>query len=271
MQGPNTLPWVALTIGNTHLHWAYFDGPVLQQFWTVPHIPADLFHDIPANYWPAWSSISPALAHHRHLHSDEFPPLWVTSVVPSQTLLWRVYPKSKILGLQNIPLKGTYDTLGVDRALAVWAAGEIYGWPVLVIDGGTALTLTGADTQGQFVGGAILPGLALQLRALHTETAALPEVPLPAILPRRWATETSDAIQSGIIHTTVAGLSDAICDWDRHFPKSWIALTGGDHLRLYTYLQSRQAQNSEPVTWMSRLVCTPHLLFQGMQLLQQLH
>ncbi len=267
----NHEPWVALAIGNSHLHWAYFCGPMLQRVWIAPHVSADMLHDIPANHWPAWSQISPALKHHLNQKGKEFPLLWVASVVPSQTLLWRAYPRSQILGLEHIPLKNTYETLGIDRALATWAAGLTYGWPVLVIDGGTALTLTGADTQGQFVGGAILPGLALQMRSLHTETAALPDVTLPPTLPPRWATETQAAIQSGIIHTVIAGLHDAIQTWYQQFPHSQIVLTGGDHDVLYTYLQTRQAQKFTSAAWQSHLVCNAHLLFKGMQLLHQRH
>jgi type III pantothenate kinase len=42
--------------------------------------------------------------------------------------------------------QGLYSTMGCDRALAAYGAGEKYGYPTLVIDGGTALTLTGDDS-----------------------------------------------------------------------------------------------------------------------------
>ena len=72
----------------------------------------------------------------------------------------------EFIGLEDIPLEGLYPSLGVDRALALWGAGATWGFPCLVIDGGTALTLTGGNGDGFLVGGAILPGLRLQLQSL---------------------------------------------------------------------------------------------------------
>jgi type III pantothenate kinase len=69
-------------------------------------------------------------------------PLYLASVVPSQTALWQTYPDVHIITLDQVPLQGVYPTLGIDRALALWGAGETWGWPMLVIDAGTALTLT---------------------------------------------------------------------------------------------------------------------------------
>ena len=52
--------------------------------------------------------------------------------------------------------------------------GETGGFPMLVIDAGTALTFTGADANQCLVGGAILPGLRLQLASLGQKTGQLP-------------------------------------------------------------------------------------------------
>lgn len=270
MQGSEDMPpWVALAIGNTHLRWAYFREQTLRQQWTTPHVSPSDFQGISANRWSAWSAVSPALRYHQEQQGDPFPSLWVVSVVPSQTLLWRAYPQTRVVGVPDIPLNNTYATLGVDRALALWAAGCCYGWPVLVIDGGTALTLTGADAQGQLVGGAISPGLGLQVRSLHTATAALPQVDLPRDWPVRWARETSAAIQSGIIYTVVAGLSDAIQAWCRQFPQSKVVLTGGDQSLLYTYLQAQRSQAKHGSDGMHHLIGDDQLLFAGIQLLHQ--
>ena len=86
----------------------------------------------------------------------------LASVVPSQTALWQIYPNVHIINLDQIPLQGVYPTLGIDRALALWGAGKTWGFPMLVIDAGTAMTFTGADANQCLVGGAILPGLGLQ-------------------------------------------------------------------------------------------------------------
>lgn len=72
----------------------------------------------------------------------------------------------------------TPHTLGVDRRLAALAARSRHGAPVLVADFGTATTLDVVDADGAFVGGAILPGLAISRDALDRRTAQLPTVPL---------------------------------------------------------------------------------------------
>lgn len=60
------------------------------------------------------------------------------------------------------------------------------GWPVLVVDCGSALTFTAADAGGKLAGGAILPGVRLQLAVLGTRTAQLPsDVVLPDELPHK--------------------------------------------------------------------------------------
>lgn len=59
----------------------------------------------------------------------------------------------------------------------------------MVVDCGSALTFTACDQQGKLAGGAILPGVRLQLSALGTRTAQLPsDVVLPEKLPPRQAT-----------------------------------------------------------------------------------
>lgn len=130
--------------------------------------------------------------------------------------------------LADIPLLNKYDTMGCDRALAAYGAAERYGVPVLVVDGGTALTLTGIDPDLALVGGAILPGIGVQLQSLATQTGALPAVERPLELPPRWSCTTVEAIASGTLYTLLAGLREFIQDWRSRYPGSPIIVTGGD-------------------------------------------
>jgi type III pantothenate kinase len=148
-------------------------------------------------------------------------------------------PQAQIITLADIPLKNLYPTLGVDRALALYGAGESCGYPCLVIDGGTALTFSGVDGDRQLIGGAILPGLGLQFRMLAQNTAALPKVHLPDSLPPRWAMDTQGAIASGILRTVLAGVIDFIQAWQQQFPTGAIAITGGDGAWLYQQLSQQ--------------------------------
>lgn len=220
-------------IGNSRLHWAWFIGETLQEAWDTEYLSAPTPPPCPFAPNPLKGAPSPS-----DPPDPSHPlPLYVASVVPSQTALWQTYPDVRVITLDQIPLQGIYPTLGIDRALALWGAGETWGWPMLAIDAGTALTLTGADANRCLVGGAILPGLGLQLQSLAQRTAELPLVDTRdvAFLPPRWALNTPEAIQSGVIYTILAGIRDFIEAWWRQFPGSYITLTGGDRTLLLTY------------------------------------
>ncbi|MEO1145200.1 MAG: pantothenate kinase [Cyanobacteria bacterium J06638_22] len=247
--------WLVLAIGNSRLHWALFNGEALQQTWDTPHFsrlaiaylcqrdrqddpPPELFH------FP-YEGIA-------HL------PLWLASVVPQQTTLWENHPNPMRITLNDIPIQGLYPSLGIDRALTLWGAIQQLGSPVLVIDAGTALTFTAADDQQHLLGGAILPGILLQIRVLVEGTAALPLAALPkGASLNRWATQTPDAIRSGVFYGVLATIRDFANDWLGRYPEAAIALTGGDSDRLYTSLQANTPALAE------RIHLDPHLLFRG--------
>ncbi len=231
--------WRALVIGNSRLHWAEFHDQTLLKLWHSPH----------------FASQAEASYYLKDLGSPR--PLYFASVVPSQTHLWQPHSSRPAIALGDIPLQNLYSTLGIDRALAAYGAAEVYGCPCLVIDAGTALTFTALDGDRAFWGGAILPGLTLQLQSLYNQTASLPAVTLPSSLPMRWAQTTENAIMSGILHTAIAGLRAFIDDWRQAFPQGRILLTGGDGDYLLTYL-SQMGHDSQ-------VSLDPDLSFWGMR------
>jgi type III pantothenate kinase len=228
--------WIGLVIGNSRLHWAWFTAESLQATWDTPHLVA---------------KVDPIQFFNQHLPSEYYqldnhlPTIYLASVVPLQTALWLNYPYIQQIILKDIPLHNTYPTLGIDRALAIYGAGETYHYPSLVIDAGTALTFTGVDRHKTLIGGAILPGLKTQFRALHQQTAALPQILLPDDLPPRWATNTKKAIASGIIYTTIAGIYNYINNWLDLYPHSSIILTGGDSQIIWQYLNTLHPQTAQ--------------------------
>ena len=242
-------------MGNSRLHWAWFQGEILEETWNSEHLSTALVKGkLPEEILPP----------HLIAQSPNQLPLYFASVVPKQTAFWQNYPNAKLIALEHLPLGGIYPTMGIDRALAVWGAGETYGFPCLVIDGGTALTFTGADSDRLLVGGAILPGLRLQLQSLAVKTAALPEVKLPEQLPQRWALDTPGAIESGVIYTVLAGIRDFIRDWREQFPDSQVVLTGGDSALLLSYLQVQHPAIAQ------RVVVDSNLIFWGIRLARSL-
>lgn len=99
--------------------------------------------------------------------------------------------------------------LGSD--LVVGAVGAIarYEKPLLVVDFGTATTLSVIDGRGRYRGGMIIPGLRLAVEALSSGTAQLPHVDLSA--PERViGTNTIDCMKSGAIYGSAAMLDGVI-------------------------------------------------------------
>ena len=270
---------IALAIGNSRLHWGLFVGKTLEKTWDTQHLNADtvspLSEQEKAEYLvqTVMRSIEevssqnllclPATPAFSSLHTLSLVPvpLILASVVTQQTAIWQSYPDVRIITLDQLPIGGLYPTLGIDRALAVLGAGNQLGWPVLLIDAGTALTFTGADVNRYLVGGAILPGLGLQLSSLGKKTAALPLISLPQNLPHRWAQDTAGAIQSGVVYAAVAGVRDFIEDWRCLFPDSKIAVTGGDRTMLLKYLTAAFPDIA------AGLIDAPEAIFWGISLL----
>ena len=268
-------PWLALVVGNTRLHWAGFRAGQMQAVCHTPPLTADQVNRLTqqGNVAQAWLTLFTQFA-----DSDPFQPflasceastpamieLYCASVVPQQTALWQSYPNFHEVHLAELSLKNQYPTLGIDRALNLLGAGNRYGWPVLVIDAGTALTFTAGTSRGplpRLLGGAILPGLALQFQALSQATAALPQLPLPSELPPRWSTDTVSAIQGGVVLGALATIRDFIAQWHRQEPSGQVVLTGGDGPDLFTWLTAEKT--------VSRLSQDANLMFWGLHAYRQ--
>ncbi|WP_254942170.1 type III pantothenate kinase [Cyanobium sp. A1C-AMD] len=147
-------------------------------------------------------------------------------------------PLERRLHLKDVPLLEQPGWLGVDRALVGWRAWCLASGPVLVADGGTALSLTLVTSDGRFRGGRLLAGAALQLRALAAETAGLPALDQPLDLPPDlWPHSTSEAMAAGVLRGLAAALDAAGRDALSSCPGCSFWLTGGDGPLLKPLLQ----------------------------------
>jgi type III pantothenate kinase len=101
--------------------------------------------------------------------------------------------------------------LGCDRFAAAIGAHALFPQqPLIVAHCGTATTVDALTADGVFLGGMILPGLGLMMRALAAHTAQLPQTaPQPAALDR-FADNTVDAIVSGCIAAQAGALERAL-------------------------------------------------------------
>ncbi len=242
---------ILLMIGNSRLHWALFNNNSLINLWDTPHLSEKINQNFINNCFPENLDFSELLQQNIIIN--------LASVVPNQLIFWQDYPQLNLINLQDIPLKNLYSTMGIDRALALWGCVNKYGFPCLIIDGGTALTLTGINQNQELIGGAIFPGLNLQQKALSLYTANLPTITFSKFLPPRWALNTPDAIASGIIYTVLAGISDFIDHWVTQFPQSFIVITGGDRQFLFEAL-AKYNPNFE-----GKIIEDSNLIFWGMK------
>lgn len=237
--------WLALIIGNSRWHWGAFENNAQDSAsqgqrwlgsWHSIHLSAAQMDELQRSRFArsAWQQlgVETTLPANLDFEGQGHPEIWLASVV-NAPLSWLVnYPNLHLITTDQVPLRNTYATLGVDRALALVGAGDVWGWPVLVVDCGTALSFT-AGVDQCLIGGAILPGLRSQFRALQAHTDQLPALDFDAdswldSWPQRWATHTAEAIASGILHTQIAGIRDFIHAWIADYPAGAVVLTGGD-------------------------------------------
>jgi type III pantothenate kinase len=249
---------IGLAIGNSRYHWAWFLNTKLQSSWDTEYLtPVGGASAVEHRFSESFPIDLQTLINQTGIAIEQLP-IYLASVVPSQTKIWQELAQVKLITLDLIPLNNLYPTCGIDRALATFGAGEFYGYPVLAIDGGTALTITGVDANRCLIGGAILPGLRLQIRSLYMGTAALPEIVVPPQLPPRWSNNTPGAIASGILHTVSAGVSDFIREWQQLYPASQIVFTGGDGEILKGYIHANSNRSIDLI------LCDRQLVFHGM-------
>ena len=102
------------------------------------------------------------------------------------------------------------ETTGPDLIAGYVAAKELYGCPCIVIDMGTATTITVINKEGALLGGGIVPGVGISLDALTSRAALLSSISLdtPAHVIGR---DTVECLQSGMVYGT-ASMLDGFCD-----------------------------------------------------------
>lgn len=161
------------------------------------------------------------------------------------------------------------DRVGIDRVLAAWGAWQMLeAQPAIIVDAGTTITvdlvtadetsskdnanqscevLQGEDTirGGVFRGGAIMPGLGLQLRCLHEATDKLPMLSVPESLdalslPGR---DTEAAIFAGVTSGVIGGICSMIDRYRAVFDPAIVLLTGGDAQRIFDAMNAQKVSD----------------------------
>jgi type III pantothenate kinase len=198
------MSFLAIDIGNTRLKWALYAAPqpgavLLHQgavfLETIDELADNDWKDLPSPHSMLGCVVAGDAVRRR--------------VEEQIGLRWDIEPHWVVPSRHEAGLSNGYDfpnRLGADRWVAlagarsrVLAAGTPR--PVLVVMVGTAVTVDALDADGRFIGGLILPGFGLMLRALEMGTAGL-KVPTGEVVD--FPTNTSDALMSGGAHA-IAG------------------------------------------------------------------
>jgi type III pantothenate kinase len=143
-----------------------------------------------------------------------------------------VFCKVHILGPKSkVPFKNSYatpQTLGVDRIALATAA--FYHNPhgnTLVVDAGTCVTYDMINDFGEYLGGAISPGITMRYRALHEQTSKLPLLEANDILDII-GNSTENCIHSGVVNGICNEIDGVIGQYRARFTNLTVILTGGD-------------------------------------------
>lgn len=203
---------LALDVGNTHVVGGLFDGERLVTSWrinTQPNATGDELHAL-------WSGLFAA----RGLQPSALSGACLASVVPAATpgyhqLLEGAFDVRTVtvgigidLGL-DVQVTNPAEA-GADRIANALAARERHGKPAIVVDFGTTTNFDVVSPEGNYVGGALAPGVTASIEALASRAAKLFRVPLvkpPAVIGR----DTAAAMQSGAVFGYV-GLVEGLID-----------------------------------------------------------
>jgi type III pantothenate kinase len=144
--------------------------------------------------------------------------------------------------------------LGSDRWAALIGARARVTGPVCVVDCGTAITLDALDAAGEFVGGVILPGIALARQALLARAPGIAAV--EGDDSSCFAHGTADGVAAGTLYGALGAVERIVAEFGLRLGQDMrVLLTGGDAQRLRPYLNTRLACEVEEV---------PDLVLQGL-------
>ncbi len=202
---------LVIDIGNTNIVMGVYDGTVLLKDWricTEKNITQDKFNLMLSSLF-AEGGIKP----------DEIDKTIISSVVTSMADILDAFCR-KYLGHTpywvdaksptGMPILYTDPTeVGADRIVNAVAAFHKYKTSLIVVDFGTATTFDAVSAKGEYLGGAISPGIMISAEALFKKASRLPAVEILRPPEMVIGKNTSDSMKSGIIYGH-AGIVDGI-------------------------------------------------------------
>ncbi len=251
---------LAIDIGNTNVVLGVFDGKALVANWRVgtntqitPDEYAMIFKDLFGFAKLDFNRITGVII------STVVPPL--LPVMSEMSLKYFNIEPMIVTHEIKTGIIIRYDNpkeVGADRIVNAAAAYKIFGGPIIIVDFGTATTFCAVTKKGEYLGGAICPGIKISAEALFQRASKLPRVEL--LKPGKViGADTISAMQSGIIYG-YAGLVDGIVERMKKelSPSAKVIATGG-----LAELVSPETKSIEEIR--------PHLTLDGLLLLHEIN
>lgn len=233
-------------VGNTNIVLGVYDGPNLDYHWRISTDRQKTADE--------YGVLLNSLFIHRGLEMSDIKAAIISSVVPPLmaplTRMCQRYFKVEPLvvgpGIKTgICIK--YENpreVGADRVVNAIAAYEKHGGPLIVVDFGTATTFCAIDQNGDYLGGAIAPGIGISTEALFQRAAKLPRIEL--VRPKTViCRNTVSSMQSGIIFGFVGQVDEIVRRMQEELgSQAGVVATGG--LANLIARESRTIQHVEP-------------------------
>jgi type III pantothenate kinase len=220
---------LAIDIGNTNITFGLYEGENLGPSWRIRTI----HEKMPDEY----GILLHQLFQHRGYLPSDVTGIAIASVVPPLTPVFEQVCQD-YLGQSPFVVDAGVRTgvrvryenprdVGADRVVDAAAVRALYDVPACVVDFGTATTFDAVSAEGDYLGGAIAPGIGIAARALFERTAKLPRVELnrpPSAIGRN----TPHAIQSGLLFGYVGLVEGMVSRFKAELgPNTTVIATGG--------------------------------------------
>ncbi|MBA3003040.1 MAG: type III pantothenate kinase [Desulfurivibrio sp.] len=193
---------LAVDIGNTHMVIGVFSGTTLRCHWRVKTDKGSTVDELAAIFHTLFGM--------EGIRFNDITATIISSVVPTMQAAWSAFATRY---LKTTPLVVGSDAvqtgipvlidnpkeIGADRLVNAVAAYDRFKCALIVVDFGTAITWDCVSEAGEYLGGAIAPGLSIAMEALGNRTAKLPQVDISTPPGAPIGTNTVAAIKSGIL------------------------------------------------------------------------
>ena len=250
-----------IDIGNTNITFGLYDKQqTLKYHWRIKTDHGRLADE--------YGIIILGLMRHEGLDFRQIRGVAIASVVPPLTPVFDemieryIRQKPLVVGAGvKTGVQIRYDSprdVGADRIVDAAATFNMYGGPACIVDFGTATTFDAISEKGEYLGGAIAPGVGIAAEALFSRTSKLPRVDLVRP-PRAIGSNTVNAIQSGMIFGYVGLVEGMVARFKAEL---------GDHMRVIGTggLAQTIAQETDVIE-----IVNPWLTLEGLRLIWEMN